>query len=81
MRTKPCALSYGLTKVLAGDTLIAGEGLYTTGSGTAHELVLLDKDIDFLGGWDGGTSGTISTRSILPPIGAGCQGSHAGHHD
>ncbi len=59
-RTTPCSLTQGLSMVVADNVLIARAGTYTTGtSGSINEVVLLDKTISFLGGWDGGTVGPI----------------------
>jgi hypothetical protein len=51
----PCDLASGLAAVDPDGSLYAAAGTYT---GSGDQVVLLDKTIDFLGGWDGAASGT-----------------------
>jgi nitrous oxidase accessory protein NosD len=53
----PCSLATGLSTVDEDGTLYAAAGTYTSGSG--DQVVLLDKTINFLGGWDGSPAGGI----------------------
>jgi len=55
-QSAPCTLSTGLTTVDTGGTLYAAAGTYSAISG--NEVVLLDKAINFYGGWNGAASGT-----------------------
>jgi hypothetical protein len=54
---EPCSLANGLLQVDTGGTLYAAAGTYTVESG--DQVVLLQRTIDFLGGWDGAPSGPI----------------------
>jgi hypothetical protein len=58
-RINPCDLTTGLNTSATGDVVIVKAGLYTTGNGTGHEVVFLDKTISLLGGWDGDETGII----------------------
>jgi hypothetical protein len=57
--TTPCATvngTLGKAGFTAGDTVLVATGTYT---GTVNEVVLLDKSVRLLGGWDG----TFTTQS------------------
>jgi len=51
-QANPCNLSSGLASVDAGGSLYATAGTYT---GVGDQVVLLDKTINFFGGWSGNT--------------------------
>jgi hypothetical protein len=52
----PCDLATGLTNVDAGGSLYAAAGNYF---GAGDQVVLLDKTINFFGGWNGATVGPV----------------------
>lgn len=59
----PCTLSTGLATVDTAGMLYAAAGVYTAVTG--DQVVLLDKTIQFLGGWDGAPSGPIIRNTAL----------------
>jgi hypothetical protein len=50
----PCNLVTGLSTAISGDTVLAAAGTYT---GTGSQVVTLNKNINFYGGWSGNTIG------------------------
>jgi hypothetical protein len=55
-QSSPCSLATGLTQVDPGGTLYAAAGTYT---GSGDQVVLLNKTINFLGGWNSAPSGPV----------------------
>ncbi|MBN2258676.1 MAG: hypothetical protein JW704_12820 [Anaerolineaceae bacterium] len=75
----PCSLADGLIMVDPGGTLYAAGGTYTASSG--DQVVLLDKSINFLGGWNGAPSGPVARSShvSIHPGWRGCTPCHRHH--
>jgi fibronectin type 3 domain-containing protein len=82
VQAAPCTLATALATATNNDTIYVGAGTYT---GTGTEVVLLDKTVNLLGGWDGAASGPIvrdhvvntstldgeNARRVITVIGAG----------
>jgi fibronectin type 3 domain-containing protein len=62
VRSAPCTLPTALAASIAGDTIYLGTGSYT---GTGNEVVLLDRTVNLLGGWDGAASGPIKRDHVV----------------
>jgi fibronectin type 3 domain-containing protein len=56
VQSAPCTLATALATASGGDSIYLGAGGY---SGTGDQVVLLDKSVNLLGGWDGAASGSI----------------------
>lgn len=50
-QSEPCALQTALAQAVDGDTIYVGAGIYR---GTGDAVLMLDKSITLLGGWNGG---------------------------
>jgi hypothetical protein len=64
MPTAPCATingALGKTGFAAGDAVLVATGTYT---GTVDEVVLLDKDVRLLGGWNGAFTAQSGVSTI-----------------
>jgi fibronectin type 3 domain-containing protein len=61
-QSAPCTLPTALATSIAGDTIYLGTGSYT---GTGNEVVLLDRSVNLLGGWDGAASGPIKRDHVV----------------
>ncbi len=62
VQAAPCTLPTALAASIAGDTIYLGTGSYT---GTGNEVVLLDRTVNLLGGWDGAASGPIKRDHVV----------------
>ncbi len=58
----PCTLAMALATAAKDDTIYVGAGTYT---GTGTEVVLLDKTVNLLGGWDGAASGPVRRDHVV----------------
>jgi fibronectin type 3 domain-containing protein len=62
VQSAPCALATALATAVKDDTIYVGAGTYT-GPGT--EVVLLDRTVNLLGGWNGAASGPIVRDHVV----------------
>jgi len=62
VQAAPCTLVTALATAVKDDTIYVGAGTYT---GTGTEVVLLDKTVNLLGGWDGAASGPVHRDHVV----------------
>lgn len=62
VQSAPCTLATAIATAATGDTIYLGAGTYL---GTGTEVVLLDRTVNLLGGWNGAASGPVARDHVV----------------